>query len=365
MLYHIALSLTGRIGPVRYRKLMCRFESPEQVFNASPQQLEECLPASVAALLTDDLLKKAEKTRAWCDRYSIQLITDESESYPAALKEIYNPPFLLYVRGDASFLHRPGVSIVGTRRASSYGKHAAGEIAEAAVINGYTVVSGLAAGIDCTVHRAAVKRGDTVAVLPNGMDRIYPAFHRELAAEIARNGCLVSEFAPGFGGLPYMFLQRNRIISALTKATVIIEAGERSGALSTARHALDQNREVFSLPGSIYVPQSRGTNRLIEQGATPVLGAEELIRDIHAIYRDTGTEVFAPLQQQPTSTVDVSALPEKQRRICGILQNGEKRLDELMEALEGGDDLFGILLEMEMAEIIEQVPGQKYRLNEI
>lgn len=210
----------------------------------------------------------------------IRKITIKQLSYPRMLKEIYVPPPVIYIRGNQEILNKPAVAVVGTRKATSYGIKATKEIVNELVKANFIIVSGLALGIDTIVHQTALKNGRTIAVLGSSVDdkNIYPRENVKLANQIIKNdGVVISEYEPPFEATRYSFPQRNRIISGLSKAVVVIEAPRKSGALITARLALEQNRDVFALPGSIYSENSFGTNSLIKQGAHPITSIEEVI----------------------------------------------------------------------------------------
>lgn len=213
-----------------------------------------------------------------CKNQEIAILTWEDEEYPSRLKAIDQPPPVLYIKGNLISEDTWSVSIVGTRRVSAYGRQATEEIASYLASNGATIVSGLARGVDSIAHQSALKAGGrTLAVLGSGVDQIYPPEHRQLAEKIVSSGAVISDYAPGTPPDAANFPPRNRIISGLSMATVVVEAGETSGALITAQFAVDQGREVFAVPGNIYAPQSKGTNRLISQGARPLLTGLDLI----------------------------------------------------------------------------------------
>ncbi|MGM0461333.1 MAG: DNA-processing protein DprA [Fibrobacterota bacterium] len=367
MKHCVALSLIPGIGPRRYDALCENFGDAAGIFSAALKDVKKIIPEKCATQINSSLLIQAEKIISWCRSYSISILTRESTHYPRLLKECDTAPFILYVMGDVSALHTPCFSIVGTRNSSEYGIKATDDIAGTAARRGYTIVSGLALGVDCAAHRAALKTGTTIAVLGSGLDTIYPACHRNLARDIAQKGCLITEYPPGMGGKPYMFLQRNRIISALSMATLVVEAGEKSGALSTARHVLEQNRELFSLPGSIYSPRSAGTNRLISDGAKPVLNVSALLEDLYELYKNTGctpsifrTPAVSPRAKKP----DMTDFKAEERNILELLKRHSSgmRLDQFMEEVHDQESLFETLLSLEMKDAIIQEAGQIYRL---
>ncbi|HEU4586027.1 MAG TPA: DNA-processing protein DprA, partial [Gemmatimonadaceae bacterium] len=255
------------MGAVRYRDLAAQFGSAAEAFDA--QSVESSRAAALAE--ADQLLLRA----AACGALLIQPGDGE---YPPTLLELHDPPPALYCIGDVSLLSRPSVAIVGTRRATAYGERVTRELAGSLARGGAVVVSGLARGIDAAAHRAALEAGGlTVAVLGTGVDVSYPLSNRALQAEIAERGLLVSEEPPGSHATTSSFPKRNRIIAAITKATIIVEAPLRSGALITAEHATDLHRTVAAVPGPIDSPQSAGSNLLLRDCATAIASVDDAL----------------------------------------------------------------------------------------
>lgn len=250
---------------------------------------------------------------------TIHIIRKGEAEYPALLSAIADPPEQLYCRGNCQLLHSFCIGVVGTRKASDYGIQACGDIAGTLATNGITIVSGLATGIDAAAHRAALHaKGGTIAVFGTGIDdaSIFPTDHVSLAHEIMNaEGLLVSEYAPGTPGQQWTFPRRNRIISGLSRGVLVIEADKKSGSLITAQSALDQDRDVFAVPGSIYWPRSVGANLLIQQGARPVMHAQDIL-DSYLIRQE-------PLPEKAVSTQD-----PVQKKILAILkEHGPTHLD--------------------------------------
>ncbi len=277
--YWVGLSLVSGIGPARFRRLVEGLGSPEAAWKAKPAQLvaagldRRSIESLVAARARVNLDQEMAKLR----HLEVTTLTLEDSDYPQRLRNIADPPPILYLRGELLPEDDLAVAIVGTRKASAYGRQAAEKFAQGLAKNGVTVASGLARGIDTFAHRAALDAaGRTIAVLGSGLDIIYPSENRGLASDIAGRGALISEFPLGTKPDAINFPRRNRIISGLSAATVVVEAGETSGALITAEFALEQGREVFAVPGNIFSPASRGPNQLLADGAHP---AREL-RDI-------------------------------------------------------------------------------------
>jgi len=278
----VALSQVSHIGPVRLGRLRDHFGSLDLAWDADDGELRTVLDerACREVLLARARISPAEVMDRIA-RSGAEVITVLDESYPRILREIPGPPPVLYVRGTLPRQDEPTVAIVGTRRASSYGREATTQIASDLAAAGVTVVSGLAKGIDGFAHRAALDvAGRTVAVMASGVDIIYPPEHRQLAERIVESGALVSDYPPGAKPDAPNFPARNRIISGLSLATIVIEAPSRSGALITVGFAADQGRDVYAVPGSILSAASEGSNRLLRQGATPLTSAADLLDDL-------------------------------------------------------------------------------------
>jgi len=279
--YWIGFTLVKGIGAVRVQALQRYFGDLSIAWQAPMDALQ-------AAGLGPKLAERVVQIRASLDldKYmariagqGIQVLIWEDELYPKRLKEIDQPPPVLYMRGAMTPEDFWSVAVVGTRRVSPYGRQVAEELGVFLANNGVTVVSGLARGVDAIAHQAVLKAGGrTIAVLGCGVDRIYPPEHKQLADKIMAKGALLSDYAPGTPPDATNFPPRNRIISGLSMATIVVEAGETSGALITAQFAVDQGREVFAVPGNILAPQSKGTNRLIADGAHPLLSFQDLLQ---------------------------------------------------------------------------------------
>jgi len=282
--YWVGLNLVPDIGPRRFALLRQYFGSLEEAWKASAADLRLAGLSSRAAeaLLATRASVSLDKELERLSQKGIQVMTLDDPCYPPRLKEIYDPPPVLYVRGKLTPEDEWSVAVVGTRQATTYGQEVARRLARGLAQNRITIVSGLATGIDTVAHRAALEaEGRTIAILGCGLDIVYPASNARLAREIAERGALLSELPLGTMPKPGNFPQRNRIISGLSLGVLIVEAGDKSGALSTARHALDQNREVFAVPGSILAAMSRGTNRLIQDGAKLVSSVQDILEELN------------------------------------------------------------------------------------
>lgn len=281
--YWVGFNLVKGIGPVKLQRLIAAFGSLSRAWGASLESLEraglDTRTATNLMAIRSQVDLGAEITRL--DRLGIAVLTWDDEEYPAmlsALRAIDQAPPVLYTRGTLVQTDEWAVTIVGTRAVSAYGRQVVHQLAGELAANGLTVVSGLARGIDREAHQAALDAGGrTVAVLPCGLDMIYPPEHRQIAARIIRQGALISIFPLGTQPLRSNFPARNRVMSGLARGTIVVEAGLKSGALMTAGLALEQGREVFAVPGNITALGSSGTNRLIQDGAHPVLSAKDVL----------------------------------------------------------------------------------------
>ncbi|MCW9024212.1 MAG: DNA-processing protein DprA [Gammaproteobacteria bacterium] len=282
MSYWLALNRASQVGPITHRLLMEHFSSPEEVFAASASELSSLglKKQQVESLQTPDW-DGVEKDLAWLGEEQSHICLLGDENYPALLKQIPDPPTVLFIRGNPKILELQQIAIVGSRNPTPMGKETAYEFARHLASLGLVVTSGLALGIDAAAHQGALSAGGmTIAVVGTGPDRVYPARHRDLAHQIVENGALISEFPIGVPPAAGNFPRRNRIISGMGRGVLVVEAALRSGSLITARQALEQNREVFAVPGSIHNPLAKGCNALIRQGAKLVETAEDILEEI-------------------------------------------------------------------------------------
>jgi DNA processing protein len=322
-LFWIGFNLVKGIGAVRFQAVLDHFGDPQIAWNAPTSALRA---AGLSEKIVENLIEvrgsiSLEKVWQSLQEQGIQVLIWDDPGYPKHLKEIDQPPPLLYLRGDLELADEWAVAIVGTRRVTHYGRQIAAEVASTLARSGVTVVSGLARGVDAIAHQAALDAGGrSIAVLGSGVDRIYPPEHRRLADRLIERGALISDYAPGTPPEGSNFPPRNRIISGLSLAVVVIEAGAKSGALITASFAADQGRDVFAVPGNINAPQSKGTNRLIQDGAQPLLSAESVLEALqltmvaeHRAARvvlpadAVEAQLFAMLDQQPRHVDEIRA----------------------------------------------------------
>ncbi len=316
----VALSQVSHIGPVRLGRLRDHFGSLDAAWTAGERELRSVLDerACRAVLAARERVSPGDVMQR-IDRAGAEAVTVLDDAYPRLLREIPGPPPVLYLRGTLPRQDEPAVAIVGTRRATSYGREATTRIGSELASAGVTIVSGLAKGIDGFAHRAALDTGGrTVAVLASGVDIIYPPEHRQLAERIVENGALLSDYPPGSKPDAPNFPARNRIISGLSLATVVIEAPARSGALITVGFAADQGRDVYAVPGSILSGASEGTNRLLRQGAIPLTAASELLDDLKL------TPAATPDAEQVTFPMS-----EEERSLYALITSEPQHIDEL------------------------------------
>ncbi|MEY4591289.1 MAG: DNA-protecting protein DprA [Pseudomonadota bacterium] len=271
------------LGGESQRKLMQAFGLPEQVLAMGYTAWRSVIGAKAELLLDNTVDALVDQSLEWATQPSNTILALNDPRYPAALLDIPDPPSLLYVRGNLAQLEKPGIAIVGSRNASTQGRQTAKAFASTLSEVGYSVISGLAMGIDAAAHEGALEsqgNGKTLAVIGTGADRLYPARNRALAERIVAEGVVVSEFALGTPALPANFPRRNRIIAGLSRGVLVVEAALESGSLVTARLAIEQGREVMAIPGSIHSPLTKGCHRLIKQGAKLVETVDDVLEEI-------------------------------------------------------------------------------------
>lgn len=351
--YWIGFNVTRGIGPAKVRALLDHFGDLEAAWYASEADLAAAGldKRAVRSLLTarDDV--DLDQVCAELEGKGVQVLTWDDPDYPTRLRDILDRPPVLYVRGALQPTDEWAVAIVGTRNASAYGREVTRELGGALAQAGVTVVSGLARGIDRAAHVSALDAGGrTLAVLGSGLDRVYPAEHQALAERIRESGALLSDYPLGTAPEARNFPPRNRLISGLSLAVVIVEAGERSGALITAEFAADQGREVFAVPGSILSKRSRGTNRLIRDGVRPVLSAEDVLEELNLRMVAEHKAARAELPSNPTEEL-----------ILGYLGAEPLHVDELtvLTSLPVAQ-VSSTLAMMELKGQVRQVSGMHY-----
>src|SRR5215813_8975514 len=328
-IYWLALSLTPGLGATRGRKLVEHFREPQDIFHASLTELEALgLQAhSAQSIALGKSLELATEEFAKATTEKIIILTKEDPQWPARLSEIYDPPLVLYVRGSAEAISRPGIAIVGTRHPTPYGIGMAERLACDLAARGLTIFSGMARGVDTAAHRGALKGGKTVAVFGTGVNEIYPKENKKIAEGILTSGgALVSEFALGTFAAPQNFPIRNRIISGLALGVLVVEAGEYSGTRITARNALEQNRELFAVPGNVTSRNAWGPNTLIKQGAKLTATWEDVFEELPAnIKAQLAPAATSATEAAPAASLfgQVDNLGPQERKIYALLRADE------------------------------------------
>ena len=366
----LALTLTPGLGPTRAKRVVEFFGSIDALFNASLTELEAAgLPAvSAQSLGTGRSMELANDEIAKAAAAGIHVVAFDDPAYPARLRQIYDPPLVLYVRGNVAALAAPGLAVVGTRHPTPYGMGMAERLSCDLATRGLVIFSGLARGVDTSAHRGAIAgKGKTVAVFGTGVDTVYPKENTRLADQIlSSGGALISEFPLATFAAPQNFPIRNRIISGISHGVLVVEAAEYSGTRITARCALEQNREVFAVPGNVTNKNSWGPNTLIKQGAKLVATWEdvweELPQDVRlALTPESGGESPAG---QTASLFEEPALSPHEKKIYAVLKADEAlHLDEIIEKLEpqlSSSEIFAALFELELAGKVKQLPGKNF-----
>ena len=366
----LALTLTPGLGPTRARRLVEFFGEIAGVLNASLTELEAAgLPAAAAQSIgTGRSIELANDELAKAAAADMKLITLDDAEYPVRLRQIYDPPLVLYVRGNAAALSQPGIAVIGTRHPTPYGTGMAERLACDLASRGLIILSGLARGVDTSGHRGAISaKGKTVAVLGTGVDVIYPKENSRLADQIlSLGGALISEFPLGTFAAPQNFPIRNRIISGISFGVLVIEAAEYSGTRITARCALEQNREVFAVPGNVTTKNSWGPNTLIKQGAKLVATWEDVWEELPADVQLALTPASGPESPgaQTASLFEEPSLSPHEKKIYRVLKADEAmHLDEILEKLEpelSSSEIFAALFELELAGKVKQLPGKNF-----
>lgn len=355
--FWFALKSVPLIGNVTFCRLLHHFETPEQVFKASFDELSRVpwlSPAAARQILTHNFRETADRECDAVRRTGIRVVDFLSEEYPKILMEIPDFPPFLYVRGTLES-SETCIALVGSRRASAGGQSTTERLARDLALSGITVVSGMARGIDTAAHRGALKGGGrTVAVLGSGVDVPYPAENRKLFDEVAAQGAVVSEFSLGTAPLAENFPRRNRIISGLSRGVVVIEAVADSGSLITARYALEQGRDVFAVPGNINYPGSRGPNRLIKEGAALVEDVQDIIGNL--------PHRSVPASESPTRPS--FSLSPQEAFIYSELAGAPLHADEItVKCGLTASEVSAMLLRLELKGAVTRLPGNYFMIS--
>ncbi|WP_022835961.1 DNA-processing protein DprA [Salisaeta longa] len=375
----IALSLVARVGPSRIRALLARFDAPSDVFRASAQALQQVDgigPQTAQAIRAFDDRAAVDEQWQQATDLGATLLTPWARDFPARLQQIYDPPAFLWMRGTLTAADERGIAIVGTRRCTDYGRQVAHQLATGLARRGFTIVSGLAYGIDAAAHQAALDVGGrTIAVLGSGIDNIYPPKHTAMARAIAAQGALLSELPLGAAPDASNFPERNRIVSGLTLGTIVVESHAKGGSLITARMATEQNREVFAVPGAVGKSSSVGTNRLIQRGhAKLVLSVDDVIDELALVLPADALPPSAGRASTPdASDTDASAtdastaaptpdLPPNEQALYDALSTTPVHIDSLCATLDlTPAEALVPLLQLEFKGLVKQLAGKQFR----
>jgi DNA processing protein len=353
----VALNMVPNLGPVRLRRLLEVFETPERVLQAKGSALRavDGVGKEVAeAIATWEQHVDLPAELARVQEFGATVITQQSPEYPSALREIHNPPIVLYVWGTLTEKDQRAISVVGSRKTSHYGLECAKKLSYQLAYAGLTVVSGLARGIDTAAHQGALAaQGRTVAVIGSGLMDLYPPENMGLAEKIASSGAVVSEFPMTFPPSRETFPYRNRIVAGWGCGLLVVEAGMKSGALITAGQALEQGRLVYAVPGQIDRPSAAGSNRLIQQGAKLVTGASDILDDLYALFPEP--------RKAPTAAANASPLSPEEETVLSTIDISETPLDDIVT--KSGlpmPKVASTLLALEMKRRVKQLPGQQF-----
>jgi DNA processing protein len=365
----LALALTQGLGPTRIKKLVEHFGRPDRVLHASLTELEATgmLAVSAQSIATGKSLDLAQQECAKASEAGARIVSLSDVEYPARLKEIYDPPVVLYVRGNVALLAKPGIAVVGTRHPTPYGTGMSERLSTDLAAHGLVIISGMARGVDTAAHRGAISaKGKTIAVFGTGIDVMYPKENTRLADQIlAFDGALISEFPVGTFAAPQNFPIRNRIISGMSAGVLVVEAAEYSGTRITSRCALEQNRDVYAVPGNVTNKNAWGPNTLIKQGAKLVATWEDVWEELPAdVQVALSSEQHESLEPATASLFpDESTSPHEKKILKLIKPDESTHIDQLVEMLEGemsSSEIFAALFELELNGKIRQLPGKNF-----
>lgn len=355
----IALNMLPTMGPVRLRKLLEVFGTPERILSAKRSELRgiEGIGNEVAEQIanwdsTVDLAAELQRIRD----FGAEVITAESPMYPRQLREIHAPPIVLYLWGELTERDQHAIAVIGSRRTSHYGAESAKKLSYQLAYAGLTVVSGLARGIDTAAHHGALAaKGRTIAVIGSGLTKLYPPENAALAEKIrSGNGAIVSEFSMAIEPDRQTFPMRNRIISGWSHGILVVEAGANSGALITASQAIEQGRSVYAVPGHINAPTAIGSNRLIQQGAKLVMDASDILDDLEILLPEKAKLPEAAVRPLPQ-------LAEEERRVYDAIRPTETPIDQISAASElPAATVSSLLLQLELKRLVKQLPGKYF-----
>ena len=359
----IGLNLTCDIGSIRLKKLLDYFDKPADILKAPLEKLTAVagIGANIAAGIGAIQEKDIEKEINLARKQNIEIVTIGEPNYPENLKYIPDPPIVLYIKGKILREDRISLAVVGSRRASLYGLNLAEKFSAELAERAFTIVSGMARGIDTYAHRGALKAGGrTIAVMGSGFNHIYPAENKKLMWEISDNGAVISEFPMEMKPLKQNFPRRNRIISGLALGVLVTEAARNSGALITADFALEQGREVFALPGKIDSHGSVGTHNLIKQGAKLVSGIDDILEELNLDFM-LPKEFREERENSNLKIISKSMLSEEEESLYNLISHQAISWDEIIEKTGlGFSNMADIMLRLQLKKLIRQLPGKQF-----
>lgn len=345
-------------------QLLKAFGSAEAIFAASHANLRKVVSDDIANQIKAETVSDQIKiTLEWLAEPNNHLITLADEDYPRLLLETPDPPPILFAKGQLSCLQQPSIAIVGSRNPTAQGEKNAHDFAMLLAEFGFTIVSGLAIGIDAAAHRGALaSNGKTIAVVGTGLDIVYPAKHRELAHEIIKQGLLISEFSLGTPSLPQNFVQRNRVISGLSMGCLVVEASLQSGSLITAKFATEQDRDVFAIPGSIHSPQSKGCHQLIKQGAKLVDAVQDIVHELKSEHFVSLAAMPLKKNFTPAKNTSPEEIPHADKALLDLMSFEPVTVEYLLQHSGlTSDTLSSILISLELDNKIASMPGGRYQ----
>jgi len=363
--YWLALSKVKEIGPASTRRLLAVFKSPESIFNASFAEIcgvQDIREAQARNIKEFNEWGRVDKEIEKIKKHGVKVIALDSDDYPETLKQIDSPPMLLYSKGELKPEDKFSIAIVGSRLMTEYGRRVAEKIASELAGYGLTIISGMARGIDTASHKGALKAGGrSIAVLGSGLDRPYPTENAELFKSLSKSGCVLSEFPMGTPPNKENFPRRNRIISGLSRGVVVVEATKESGSLITANYALEQNKEVFAVPGNITSKVSQGTNELIKKGAKLVLDVHDILEELHPHLIALKEYALKSLSAKVAMPAQAIEMTDDEKKVVGVIGNEPVHIDNIARRLNLPPQLLlGVLLNLEIKGIVRQTEGKNF-----
>jgi DNA processing protein len=367
----LRLAIVDGIGPARLSALLARFGSAERVLAAGESDLA-AVPGfgrefvkRIRAAATDDGLRRAREAMRTLRDAGAVAITPDDAAYPDAFRNLPDRPYLLFAIGNLELLSAPGIGVVGTRTPTDYGRRTAIALAGDLARAGLSIVSGMARGIDSAAHAAALDAGGTtVGVLGHGIDRIYPPENEKLFARVRERGLLLTELAPGEEPNAGNFPRRNRLIAALSLGVLVVEMGDKSGAMHTVTYALEQGKDVFAVPGQVGSPQSAGTNQLLKEGASLVTSAADILEELRGVghaFTASGSGPASPANPDVPPPPPADLAPDE-AKVFAALAAEPRPVDDIAAAAElAPSNVLAALLGLELRGLIESLPGKQYR----